>query len=65
MTTYNFDREIDRKKTNSLKYDFAVERGRVVDVLPLWVRIWIFRRRSLCWMHCRMRFPMGFSVIAR
>ena len=27
MTTYNFDREIDRKKTNSLKYDFAVERG--------------------------------------
>ena len=37
MTTYNFDREIDRKKTNSLKYDFAVERGRDVDVLPLWV----------------------------
>ena len=37
MTTYNFDREIDRKKTNSLKCDFAVERGRVVDVLPLWV----------------------------
>ena len=32
MTTYNFDREIDRKKTNSLKYDFAVERGRDVDV---------------------------------
>ena len=37
MTTYNFDREIGRKKTNSLKYDFAVERGRDVDVLPLWV----------------------------
>lgn len=37
MTTYNFDREIDRKNTNSLKYDFAVERGRDVDVLPLWV----------------------------
>ena len=37
MTTYNFDREIDRKKTNSLKYDFAEERGRDVDVLPLWV----------------------------
>ena len=34
MTTYNFDREIDRKNTNSLKYDFAVERGRDVDVLP-------------------------------
>lgn len=37
MTTYNFDREIDRKNTNSLKYDFAVERGRDADVLPLWV----------------------------
>ena len=35
MTTYNFDREIDRKNTNSLKYDFAVERGRDADVLPV------------------------------
>ena len=32
MTTYNFYREIDRKKTNSLKYDIAVERVRDVDV---------------------------------
>ena len=28
---------IDRRGTNSLKYDFAVERGRPTDVLPLWV----------------------------
>lgn len=34
---YDFDRMIDRRNTNSLKYDFAVERGRPTDILPLWV----------------------------
>jgi cystathionine beta-lyase len=34
---YNFDTIIDRTNTNSLKFDFAVERGRPADVLPLWV----------------------------
>lgn len=34
---YDFDRVIDRRNTNSLKFDFAVERGRPADVLPLWV----------------------------
>jgi cystathionine beta-lyase len=34
---YNFDRVIDRRNTNSLKYDFAEERGRPKDILPLWV----------------------------
>ena len=33
----HFDKVIDRTNTNSLKYDFAVERGRPADVLPLWV----------------------------
>lgn len=37
MGTYNFDSFVDRKNTNSLKYDFAVERGYPADVLPLWV----------------------------
>lgn len=37
MKCYDFDRQIDRRGTNSLKYDFAVERGRPADVLPLWV----------------------------
>ena len=32
---YDFDKVIDRTNTNSLKYDFAVERGRPADVLPL------------------------------
>ncbi len=34
---YDFDKIIERKKTNSLKYDFAVERKKPEDVLPLWV----------------------------
>lgn len=33
----NFDTIIDRRNTNSLKYDFAKERKRPEDVLPLWV----------------------------
>lgn len=37
MGTYNFDQIIDRTNTNSLKYDFAVERGRDKDVMSLWV----------------------------
>lgn len=32
-----FDNAIERKGTNSLKYDFAAERGKPDDVLPLWV----------------------------
>ena len=37
MTTYNFDKIINRKGTNCLKYDFTVERGKPAEVLPLWV----------------------------
>lgn len=33
----NFDEIIDRSNTNSLKYDFSVERGKPKDILPLWV----------------------------
>lgn len=43
MGQYDFDAVIDRKNTNSLKYDFAVERGRPADVLPLWVADMDFR----------------------
>jgi cystathionine beta-lyase len=32
-----FDEIVVRKGTNSLKYDFAEERGKPADVLPLWV----------------------------
>ncbi|MDE6105083.1 MAG: pyridoxal phosphate-dependent aminotransferase [Clostridia bacterium] len=34
---YDFDKIHDRKNTNSLKYDFAAERGKPKDILPLWV----------------------------
>ncbi len=37
MNKYDFDELTDRRNTNSLKYDFAVERGMPEDVLPLWV----------------------------
>ncbi|MCD7854420.1 MAG: pyridoxal phosphate-dependent aminotransferase [Clostridiales bacterium] len=33
----NFDRIVDRKNTYSLKYDFATERKRPEDILPMWV----------------------------
>ncbi len=41
--TYNFNEIIDRRNTNSLKYDFAVERGKPDDILPLWVADMDFR----------------------
>ncbi len=34
---YDFDRVIERRGTNSLKFDFAVDRGKPADILPLWV----------------------------
>ena len=34
---YDFDKVIDRRQTNSYKYDFAAEMGKPADALPLWV----------------------------
>ncbi|MDF2484988.1 MAG: patB, partial [Herbinix sp.] len=34
---YDFNQMINRRNTNSLKYDFAVERKKPSDILPLWV----------------------------
>lgn len=33
----NFDEEINRYKTNSLKYDFKFDKNKPDDVLPMWV----------------------------
>lgn len=33
----DFDKIVDRKNTNCLKYDFAVKRGKPENILPLWV----------------------------
>jgi cystathionine beta-lyase len=35
--TINFDEVINRKNTNSIKYDFALRRGKPENLLPLWV----------------------------
>ena len=34
---YDFDEIIPRQHTNSLKYDFAKERGKPDGLLPMWV----------------------------
>lgn len=34
---YHFETVVDRRGSDCLKYDFAVERGLPADVLPLWV----------------------------
>lgn len=43
MEQYDFDTVIDRRNTNSIKYDFAMGRGKPADVLPLWVADMDFR----------------------
>lgn len=40
---FDFNEIVDRKNTNSIKYDFAKERGKPEDVLPLWVADMDFR----------------------
>ena len=40
---YTFDEVIDRYNTNSLKYDFAAERGKPDRLIPLWVADMDFR----------------------
>ena len=42
----NFDEVIERRHTDSLKYDFAVRRGMPADVLPLWVADMDFKTSS-------------------
>jgi cystathionine beta-lyase len=48
---YDFDKVVERKNTDSLKYDFAAEFGKPNDVLPLWV--------------ADMDFPAPTEVFAR
>lgn len=43
MSWQEFDEVVERRGTNSLKFDFAVERGKPADVLPLWVADMDFR----------------------
>lgn len=41
--SFDFDEIIDRRNTDSLKYDFAVVRGKPETILPLWVADMDFR----------------------
>lgn len=34
---YDFDTVVERRGTNSIKYDFTKEWGKKEDILPLWV----------------------------
>ena len=43
---YDFDMVIERRGTNCLKYDFARERGKQENVLPLWVADMDFQTAS-------------------
>lgn len=43
----DFDEIVDRKNTDCLKFDFAVQRGMPADVLPLWVADMDFKTSSL------------------
>jgi len=40
---FDFDRHIERRNTDSLKYDFAARRNKPADILPLWVADMDFR----------------------
>jgi cysteine-S-conjugate beta-lyase len=65
---YNFDTIIDRSNTNSLKYDFAVERGKPADILPLWVADMDFQTASeiLDAMHQAVSHGIfGYSEVKR
>lgn len=42
----DFDTVVDRRNTHSLKYDFAAERGKPKDILPLWVADMDFKASS-------------------
>lgn len=43
----DFDKIINRTNTDSLKYDFAIERGKPEGILPLWVADMDFQTSSL------------------
>lgn len=55
----NFDEVIIRTNTDSLKYDFAVRRGRPADVLPLWVADMDFKTSSLILDELQKRIEHG------
>ena len=62
---FDFDKVVDRHGTKCLKYDFAKERGRSDDMLPLWVADMDFETPSfiLDAVKNRLQHPIvGYTV---
>lgn len=57
---YDFDEVVERRGTGCLKYDFAKERGKKEDVLPLWVADMDFKTVPAVTKDCRKQWNMGF-----
>lgn len=55
----NFDEIIERKNTDSLKYDFAARRGKPENVLPLWVADMDFKTSSFILEEIQKRVEHG------
>lgn len=55
----DFDREIDRRGTGCIKYDYAAERGMPEDILPLWVADMDFETSSYVVDALRERLQHG------
>ena len=55
----DFDRYVDRRNTDCLKYDFAKRRGLPEDVLPLWVADMDFRTSSYVEDALKVRAAQG------
>ena len=56
----NFDEIIERKNTDSLKYDFAARLGKPEGILPLWVADMDFKARPALSMPLLRKAAMGY-----
>lgn len=55
----DFDSNVNRKNTDCLKFDFAVQRGMPADVLPLWVADMDFKTSSFILDEIKNRVEHG------
>ena len=62
MINSQFDKLVDRKGTNCLKYDFAAEFGRPEGLIPLWVADMDFCVWCLPWQLRFVHFPKKEKV---
>lgn len=60
---FDFDTIIERRNTDSVKYDGMYDEFGVMDILPMWVAVWIFSPLRLSWKLCGNVQNGVFSVI--